>query len=47
MFDVFFLGYEDVSTTLILTPGPVIDFLVANQNVKEPRYIDWAKVSYS
>ncbi|KAI4363779.1 hypothetical protein MLD38_019952 [Melastoma candidum] len=33
----------DVSTTMILTPGPVIDFLLANQNVKEPRYIDWIK----
>ncbi|KAI3440909.1 uncharacterized protein J3R85_002940 [Psidium guajava] len=33
----------DVSTTMILTPGPVRDFLLANQNVKEPRYIDWAK----
>lgn len=35
----------DVSTTMILSPGPVIDFLLANQNVKEPRYIDWARVS--
>lgn len=34
----------DVSATMILTPGPVIDFLVANQNAWEPRYIDWAKV---
>ncbi|XP_009769203.1 protein argonaute 16 [Nicotiana sylvestris] len=33
----------DVSTTMILSPGPVIDFLLANQNVKEPRYIDWAR----
>lgn len=33
----------DVSTTMILTPGPVIDFLLANQNVKDPRYIDWPK----
>ncbi|KAJ7964784.1 Argonaute family protein [Quillaja saponaria] len=33
----------DVSTTMILTPGPVIDFLLANQNVKETRNIDWAK----
>lgn len=31
----------DVSTTMILTPGPVIDFLLANQNAKEPCYIDW------
>ncbi|KAK4784213.1 hypothetical protein SAY86_018581 [Trapa natans] len=33
----------DVSTTLILNPGPVIDFLMTNQNVKEARYIDWEK----
>ncbi|XP_019159475.1 PREDICTED: protein argonaute 16 [Ipomoea nil] len=35
----------DVSTTLILTPGPVVDFLLANQGVKERRYIDidWAR----
>ncbi|XP_065875578.1 protein argonaute 16 [Euphorbia lathyris] len=33
----------DVSTTMILTPGPVIDFLKANQNVRESRYIDWVK----
>ncbi|XP_038705645.1 protein argonaute 16-like [Tripterygium wilfordii] len=33
----------DVSTTMILKPGKVIDFLMANQNVREPRYIDWVK----
>ncbi|KAJ6674629.1 PROTEIN ARGONAUTE 6 [Salix viminalis] len=33
----------DVSTTMILTPGPVIDFLIANQNVREPRNVDWMK----
>lgn len=33
----------DVSTTMILTPGPVIDFLIVNQNVREPRYVDWVK----
>lgn len=38
------LFLEDVSTTVILTPGPVVDFLLANQNIKEPRYIDWGKV---
>ncbi|KAL6975662.1 Protein argonaute 16 [Sarracenia purpurea var. burkii] len=32
-----------VSTTMILKPGPVIDFLLANQNARDPRYIDWAK----
>lgn len=39
-----FISFADVSTTMILKPGPVIDFLIANQNVREPRYIDWAKV---
>ncbi|XP_073002838.1 protein argonaute 16-like [Typha latifolia] len=33
----------DVSTTMIMTPGPVIDFLLANQNVKDPKQIDWIK----
>lgn len=33
----------DVSTTMILKPGPVIDFLMANQNVQAPGLIDWAK----
>ncbi|KAI9176883.1 hypothetical protein LWI28_008243 [Acer negundo] len=33
----------DVSTTMILKPGPVIDFLIANQNVQEPRHLDWLK----
>ncbi|KAL2493541.1 Protein argonaute 6 [Forsythia ovata] len=33
----------DVSTTVILTPGPVLDFLLANQNVREHCYIDWTK----
>ncbi|ESQ51884.1 hypothetical protein EUTSA_v10016224mg [Eutrema salsugineum] len=33
----------DVSTTMILKPGPVIEFLKANQNVKLPRHIDWNK----
>ncbi|GMY09800.1 protein argonaute 16 [Fagus crenata] len=33
----------DVSTTMILKPGPLIDFLLANQNVREPRYVDWVK----
>ncbi|KHN37722.1 Protein argonaute 16 [Glycine soja] len=33
----------DVSTTIIIKPGPVIDFLLSNQQVKEPRYIDWEK----
>ncbi|KAF3334610.1 protein argonaute 16-like protein [Carex littledalei] len=33
----------DVAMTVILTPGPVIDFILANQIVKEPRQIDWVK----
>ncbi|EPS71209.1 hypothetical protein M569_03550 [Genlisea aurea] len=33
----------DVSTTMIVTPGPVIDFLLASQNVKEAHFIDWVK----
>lgn len=33
----------DVSTTMIIQPGPVIDFLIANQNVKDPYSLDWAK----
>ncbi|KAL6535929.1 Protein argonaute 16 [Orobanche hederae] len=33
----------DVATTIILKPGPVLDFLLANQNVKEARNIDWIK----
>lgn len=34
----------DVSTTMILTPGPVIDFLKANQGARDARAIDWIKV---
>ncbi|PON87801.1 Exonuclease/helicase-like [Trema orientale] len=33
----------DVSTTMILRPGPVTDFLKANQGVRENRFIDWVK----
>ncbi|KAL6527855.1 Protein argonaute-4 [Orobanche minor] len=33
----------DVSTTMIIQPGPVADFLIANQNVKDPFSVDWAK----
>ncbi|KAM0058620.1 putative post-transcriptional gene silencing PAZ-Argonaute family [Helianthus debilis subsp. tardiflorus] len=33
----------DVSTTTIIQPGPVVDFLIANQNVKDPYSVDWAK----
>uniref|UniRef100_A0A7N0SX97 Argonaute 4 n=1 Tax=Kalanchoe fedtschenkoi TaxID=63787 RepID=A0A7N0SX97_KALFE len=33
----------DVSTTMIVKPGPVVDFLIANQNVRDPFSLDWAK----
>ncbi|GAB4859397.1 hypothetical protein Ancab_010860 [Ancistrocladus abbreviatus] len=33
----------DVATTLVLTPGSILDFLLVNLNVREPRYIDWEK----
>lgn len=33
----------DVSSTMILTPGPVLDFLLKNQNLKDPRHIDWGR----
>ncbi|XP_028555920.1 protein argonaute 4B-like [Dendrobium catenatum] len=33
----------DVSTTIIVRPGPVIDFLIANQNVRDPLQVDWGK----
>ncbi|CAL5075297.1 unnamed protein product [Urochloa decumbens] len=33
----------DVSTTMIVTPGPAIDFLLTNQNVRDIRDIDWSR----
>ncbi|KAJ8428434.1 hypothetical protein Cgig2_009044 [Carnegiea gigantea] len=33
----------DVSTTMIIQPGPVVDFLISNQNVRDPYSLDWAK----
>ncbi|XP_057740608.1 protein argonaute 4A-like [Arachis stenosperma] len=33
----------DVSTTMVVKPGPVLDFLCENQNVKHPNLIDWTK----
>ncbi|CAN6358861.1 unnamed protein product [Urochloa humidicola] len=33
----------DVSTTMIVKPGPVIEFLLANQKVDDPSRIDWQK----
>lgn len=29
---------------MIITPGPVVDFLISNQNVRDPFQLDWAKV---
>ncbi|PQQ14068.1 protein argonaute 4 [Prunus yedoensis var. nudiflora] len=37
----------DVSTTMIIQPGPVVDFLIANQNVRDPFSLDWMKLRYS
>ncbi|KAL8116840.1 hypothetical protein AgCh_023134 [Apium graveolens] len=34
----------DVLTTVIVTAGPVIDFLRANQGIQDARRIDWIKV---
>ncbi|KAL5728594.1 Protein argonaute-4 [Ranunculus cassubicifolius] len=28
---------------MIIQPGPVVDFLIANQNVRDPYQIDWGK----
>ncbi|RYR63852.1 hypothetical protein Ahy_A04g021608 isoform B [Arachis hypogaea] len=33
----------DVTTTMTIQPGPVVDFLIANQNVRDPFQLDWAK----
>ncbi|XP_059653733.1 protein argonaute 4A-like isoform X2 [Cornus florida] len=33
----------DVSTTMIVKPGPVVEFLLANQSVRDPSEIDWTK----
>uniref|UniRef100_A0A2P2LBH9 PAZ domain-containing protein n=2 Tax=Rhizophora mucronata TaxID=61149 RepID=A0A2P2LBH9_RHIMU len=33
----------DGSTTTIIQPGPLVDFLIANQNVLDPFQLDWAK----
>ncbi|CAH8362423.1 unnamed protein product [Eruca vesicaria subsp. sativa] len=33
----------DTSTTMVVQPGPVVDFLLANQNVKDPYAVDWNK----
>lgn len=33
----------DVSNTIVVKPGPVIDFLIANQNVQSAKEVDWDK----
>ncbi|OMO92922.1 Argonaute/Dicer protein, PAZ [Corchorus olitorius] len=33
----------DVSTTMIIQPGPVVDFLISNQNARDPFSLDWSK----
>ncbi|KAK2439745.1 protein argonaute [Trifolium repens] len=33
----------DVSTTLLVKPGALVDFLLENQNVQQPNLIDWSK----
>ncbi|KAK8701304.1 hypothetical protein V6N13_019694 [Hibiscus sabdariffa] len=37
----------DVSTTMIIQPGPVVDFLLANQNARDPYSLDWTKAKRS
>lgn len=31
---------------MIIQPGPVVDFLISNQNARDPFQLDWAKVGY-
>ncbi|XVF46380.1 hypothetical protein PTKIN_Ptkin03bG0022300 [Pterospermum kingtungense] len=38
-----FTDIGDVSTTMIVRPGPVVDFLLQNQNAKDPDSLDWTK----
>ncbi|OMO95798.1 Argonaute/Dicer protein, PAZ [Corchorus capsularis] len=33
----------DVSTTIIIQPGPLVDFLISNQNARDPFSLDWSK----
>ncbi|XP_010653696.1 protein argonaute 4A [Vitis vinifera] len=33
----------DGSTTTIIQPGPLVDFLIANQNARDPFQLDWSK----
>lgn len=32
---------------MVVQPGPVVEFLLANQNVKDPYSVDWTKVQTS
>ncbi|KAH0659528.1 hypothetical protein KY289_028276 [Solanum tuberosum] len=32
-----------MSTTMIIQPGPVLDFLIANQNARDSVSLDWVK----
>ena len=36
----------DVTTTMIIKPGPLVDFVIANQGAKDPFTVDWSKVIY-
>ncbi|XP_010520483.1 PREDICTED: protein argonaute 4-like [Tarenaya hassleriana] len=35
----------DVSTTMIVQPGPVVDFVLENQGARDPFSIDWKKAA--
>ncbi|KAH0918445.1 hypothetical protein HID58_026105 [Brassica napus] len=35
----------DVTTTMIIKPGPLVDFIIANQGVNDPFTVDWSKYS--
>lgn len=39
-----FLDSVDTSTTMVVQPGPVVEFLLANQNVRDLYSVDWTKV---
>lgn len=38
------ISSTDGSTTTIVQPGPLVDFIIANQNVRDPFQVDWVKV---
>ncbi|KAL0741036.1 hypothetical protein Bca4012_082549 [Brassica carinata] len=33
----------DVTTTMIIKPGPLVDFVIANQGARDPFTVDWSK----